>query len=356
MNILLISYGDYNYDGRLRELIKVFSNFGELHIISRGSIPLNKNHVLINSNYISFIKKAISKGKQINSLDVIVCDNRKSIIPGLKIWKAFHNAKLVLDCRELYLSKYCKSIISKIGCFFEKKAIKKADVIIAANKERAIFMKEYYNLKDFPLVFENYRSLNYSEGLDFEKLKKRFSENIKDGEFRIISTSGCDISRTNDVLVRNLKRIKKPCRLFLVGSSSIKDIKCINKICKKNGISNVDIIDQLNQDELKYLIRQCHLGIVNYHQKDLNNKYCASGKIFEFLYEDIPVVTTTNPPLFDFVKRYCVGECDDNYADAINVVFDNYEQYKRNVLIYTNKHGVSENRNKFVEALLHRIL
>ena len=36
----------------------------------------------------------------------------------------------------------------------------------------------------------------------------------------------------------------------------------------------------------------------------MNNKYCASGKIFEFLYEGIPVVTTTNITLKTVCDEY----------------------------------------------------
>ena len=36
--ILLISYGDYDFDGRLRELTKIFDNIGEVFGFSKGKI------------------------------------------------------------------------------------------------------------------------------------------------------------------------------------------------------------------------------------------------------------------------------------------------------------------------------
>ena len=36
--ILLISYGDYDFDGRLRELTKIFDSIGEVFSFSKGLI------------------------------------------------------------------------------------------------------------------------------------------------------------------------------------------------------------------------------------------------------------------------------------------------------------------------------
>ena len=49
MRILLISYDDYKFDGRLRELIKVAKELGEVTYITRasdGEQPREKGHIL----------------------------------------------------------------------------------------------------------------------------------------------------------------------------------------------------------------------------------------------------------------------------------------------------------------------
>ena len=48
MNILFISYDSYKYDGRLRELIKVAQELGEVTFITRdeGEEPINGQHIL----------------------------------------------------------------------------------------------------------------------------------------------------------------------------------------------------------------------------------------------------------------------------------------------------------------------
>ena len=351
MKILLISYGDFEYDGRLRELYKISKNLGEVFLISRGKEKIDTNHCILNCSYYSFVKKTVNFGNKIEGIDVLFLDNRKSIIPGLKLKKHFKEAKIVLDCRELYLSKDVKHLSGKIGCLIEKRGIKAADVIICASKERASFMKEYHNLKKEPLVFQNLRMLNYSSSKKEEISKAKFEKfNITD-EFRIVSTAGCDVSRLTDVLVKNLKKVTTNCKLFLVGNSSKKDKEKIKSICIEHRVNNVIVLDALNQDDLKALISICHIGVVSYHQLDINNKLCASGKIYEFLFEGLPVVTTSNPPLKNMCNDYSVGVFSDVFYDAINKIIDNFAFYKGNVAEFIDNQSICENNKKISNEL-----
>lgn len=351
MKILLISYGDYDYDGRLRELCKVFSNLGELYVITRGATPSCNNHILFNCNYLHFIKSAIEYGKSLKDIDIIVLDNRKAIIPGV-ILKTFLKPQLVIqDCRELYISRDIKHFAGKMGCVIEKIGIKQSDIIICANKFRANVMKQLYRLDRTPIVYENLRELCYSAPSAVQQKQEKFSQYIFDDEKRIISSSGCSVSRTNDILVSNIDKISHKCRLFLVGNNSESDREAIEKIIAQKKLNNVHILGQLDQDELKYLISVSHIGIVNYHQKDMNNKYCASGKVYEFIYEGVPVVTTTNPPLKQICDDFHIGEADDSYFNAINTVLDNYNIYRENAINFSKKYSVQENNEKLIQEL-----
>ena len=54
------------------------------------------------------------------------------------------------------------SLSGKIGCFFEKRMIERADIVICAGRERKEIMEKEYRLKSDIMVFENFRSLKYS--------------------------------------------------------------------------------------------------------------------------------------------------------------------------------------------------
>lgn len=350
--ILLISFGEYEYDGRLRNLICILESIGELYYITRGKTSRDDRHyVLEEDNYFKFINKTIKFAKKLDGIDVLFLDNRKATIPGLILNKVLKPKFLIQDCRELYEPKELDHIVGKIGCYFERKSIKKADIVIAANESRAKKMVEIYDLNKKPIVYENLRQLQYSNRDGVFNAQKDLYRYIKEDEFRIISTAGCDVSRLTDTLVKNMKHINYKYRLFLVGDSKIEDYHKIKDIIETNNIENVEIINRLDQDYLKYLISYSHIGIVSYHQKDLNNKYCASGKIYEFLYEGVPVVTTSNPPLKELCDEWGIGVVDNQFYKGINEIISNHEHYKSKVDKYIKTNDINFYNNKLKSVL-----
>lgn len=353
MKILFLSYGKFEYDGRQRELIRVCRQLGKTYYLTRTNpdfMPAEPEHICFKdtsrSAYFAFIRRAVRLFEELGNIDLVFVDNRKATIPALRIQRKHPSVRIVYDARELYLRAEMSSFSGRMGCIFEEKMYKKADVIIAANEYRAQRMQEEYALPKKPLVYENLRKLAYSPDVDMGQLAERFKGLLEGEEWRIVSTSGCSIQRTNDKLVEAMAQVHAPCRLFLVGGSTAQERESMESIIRANGLKRVHILGQLGQDELKYLIDQCHIGIVNYGQYDSNNIYCASGKLYEFLYEGKPVVTTTNPPLLDLCRRMGIGEASDSYADAIDKVTENYEGYCTRVRQVTETMHIEDNNDK----------
>lgn len=348
MRILFISYGDYNFDGRMRSLLEVFSRIGEVHAFTRGSVPFNENSKVSKSNYMRFIWEAVNFAKGCHRFEWLVLDNRKSTIPGLLISLIFRPGQIIQDCRELYLLRDTHSLVGKIGCIFEQFTARRSNIVICANQERAGIMQREFGLDKKPLVYENLRELKYETSKSRQLAQEKLDKFFKKDEIRIVGTCGCSIARTNDVLAKSLKHVHKKVHLFLVGDSRPEEKKVILKIADQDPVNKITIVEKLNQSELKYFISQCHIGIVNYGQYDTNNKYCASGKLYEFIYEGMPVVTTTNPPL----KRLCdeegIGIADDHYAEAINAILYNYDDFKNRVLEFSEVNTIEKNDEKII--------
>lgn len=348
MKILLISNGVFEYDGRLRELINISKLIGDTTYITRVDSLDDKqedNHLITMGDgmikYFGFVIKCIMVAIKIKKIDILFVDNRKPIIPALIIIFLKRPTFLIQDVRELYLINEVNSITSKMGCYFEKILIKKADILLCANKYRAQIMQKHYLLNKLPLVFENIRALEYSGKYTSHILENKFLNYFTRNTYKIISTSGCDVSRTTDKLVNAVAKLENEFDLFLVGSSSKKDELYIKKLIEEKGIKNVQIIGKLNSDELKYFISKCQIGIVNYSKKDTNNIYCASGKIYEFIFEGIPIVTTENLPLVELVESNKIGKCDDNYCNGILEVYNNYGYFQDCVLEFSKNLNVS---------------
>lgn len=355
MKILLISYDCFKYDGRVRELIKVAKELGETTYITRGEdgeLPQESSHILYSGgNYVDFIKFCCKWAKKLGKQDVIFIDNRKGIIPSyLAKWITRANY-VVQDCRELYDMKSAAGVSGIIGCVIEKIFTRHSDVVIAANAFRAKIMVKMFGLKKTPLNYENIRRLEYQNAEKRQKVEEECQEFFKEEKFRIISTAGCDLTRTTGKMVEAMKDLGDAFELLLIGDSEEEDEIIVRQKIRELELKNVKILPKMDQDHLKYFIENSQLGMVTYHQRDLNNKYCASGKIFEFLFEGKPVVTSTNPPLKEFCKKYQVGIAEDDYKTAISAISKDYKVWQEQVEQFISSVKVERNNHKLAEKI-----
>lgn len=372
MNIFLVSRNRYEYVGRFRELAAAFHEIGKLHLITVGSRSSQiENHRIYQEtkagstgffgriahgvDQIRFTRASLEYAREIGKIDVLVVYHQLSLVAGLFLKMRFRPRCLVVDCPELYLVERGNNLFGAFFNALERYFARRADVVICANEERADIMLQRLSLKDRPVVFENLRELSYVDKQDREAAAEKLSPYLHGGELRIISTNGCSVFRTDDVLVRNLNKVRGNVRLFLVGNGSEKDRNEIQRIIDEKGLKNVTILGRLSQSELKYLISQCHVGIVNYPQCDLNNFYCASGKLYEFVYEGLPVVTTTNPPLKRLCDTYGIGVADDAFWDGINQVLSDYDGYRARVAAFAQTHTAVNNNERFIREISDRI-
>lgn len=352
MRILFLSYSDYRFDGRLRELINISKQLGETISIVKVNNPKDKRGISISRKGIiaifSFVLKAIIYKKKYKP-NIIFVDNRMGCVPLLFI--RTKGIYIIQDVRELYIISEQKNLKSKIGCIVERIIMKRAAVIIAANKYRAQLMESEFRLKGRIVIYENIRKLEYTSETNIYELKKKYDYIFSDDRKIFISTSGVDIKRTNDLLVKSVKQYENEMILLMVGGGNCKDEKVIRTIIEKQNISNVYLVDKVPADELKYLVGQSDVGIVNYGAYDTNNRLCASGKIYEFLLEGKPVITTGNKPLKEICDLFNVGVAGVNYKDSIKTMLCNYENYLKNAREFAQKYKVEDNNERLLNSI-----
>lgn len=346
LKTLIISYSNYTYDGRLKELIATMKLCGTTTTIVSTDENITENQIIaikkMSNYYLSYlfftIKVILFYVKNRKEYDVILLDNITSSLPGIII-KAFAKKKFyVQDVRELYFPKDLPGLFGKILSILEGVLIKRSNIVIVANKQRANIMKEYYKIK-LPYVYDNIRLLGPIIKEDVSN-KDVLSEN---DVFKIISTGGVTISRGIMSILEAFKELPKNFELNIVGGSNDSDLAKVNKYLKENNLYNVKIIGTVKMDKLYNLVKESHVGIVNYHFDDLNNLYCASGKVYEYLGCSIPVVTTENPPLKDFCEEYKVGQANNNFKESLLFMYENYFYFKNNASEFAKNIDVFQN-------------
>lgn len=351
MNILLVSYGTLEYDGRLQELIHVTEQLGEVTLCCCAKEPTDGLFAVGSSmlsvktycRYLTYVLRRV-RGKK---FDMIVSDNLFAAPPVLLLRLLKRPRYLVQDVRELYFAEKVHGK-GKVFAIVERMLMKKASVVLCANAERADIMHREFGLKKKPLVFENIRFL--SGEYDQDELDKKY-EGVFRYPFNLVSTSGLFMERDTDKLIESMKNLDERFGLFFVGNSSDADVRRMKEIMAEHGIERVHLIGKVPMTELLYIVRRCQIGMVHYHKRNLNNQYCASGKIYEFLHEGLPIVTTENPPLKAFCDAHEVGIADDGFSDAVLTVAEHYDDYQQRVRAFADTVSV-EDYNREVANLI----
>lgn len=338
MRVLLLSYGVIQYDGRLLELIKLSNRLGETVVVCCSDGDCERpNYHFVNSFgrrylslrlYLSFLSKSFRVALFERRFDVLIVDNYFAAVAGLFV-RLFPSIKYTIyDARELYFPEQMPTRKGRALIRIESVMIRRADTVLCANRYRAQIMFEYFALRSMPLVFENVRMLD-GKGND-GPLVEKYSAVLGGGSY-VISTGGFSIARGVDRLVRAAKFLPVGWSLVIVGGGSENDIERVREIIKCEQLHNVVCIGRVPYAELKSIVRKCQIGIVHYHQDDLNNQYCASGKIWEYLGEGLPIVVTENIPLKDFCDEHGVGESDNFFYRGILKVISDIDGYREKV-------------------------
>lgn len=278
--------------------------------------------------------------------DIVLLDFMTAAVSGLIIKLLLKRKFIVQDVRELAFPKNFPKLFGKLLSIAEGKMIKKANVVIAANEHRAVIMKDYYKIKQ-PYNFENIRLLGPI--LDSTDDNNTI---VTSSKFKIISTGGPSISRGIMNILEKFILLPKNFELTIVGNAGEEEYLIVKKYLEDHQIENVKLLKSVDSETLYNLVKQSHVGIVHYHFDDINNQYCASGKLYEYLGCQLPLATTENPPLKDFCEKYKVGVANNDFSVSLSDIYNNYNYYKKNVKAFAANIDVNRNNIELADYIV----
>lgn len=369
--IVCVIYHDCNREARSMELVNCCRELGEVHYVSIAKPKMieditcyliDKKNPLALFQLIYTAKRVIKKIKP----DIVVLHDFDCsvLIPYIK--QHFPKTKIVYDSSELYIplhgeSKtkriksesyvlYLKQRLTAFRGKYEKKYLKDADFVIAANIERAQIMKKYFKLKQVPMVFDNIHKID--DVYDLNKCSEKFDYSFIEDGFNILFAGGISEERETYKYIEAVNSVNDlKCNLIIVGSASEMAKDRFDKLKLKLKMNNVHYLGLLTRAELRYCIKKSQASVVVFDKDSYNTIYCASGKCYESLFEGVPILASENPPLKRLCDEYGIGVSNDNFADGIVSLFNNYDDIKNNV----KKYMAGLNLSKRVKNLAENI-
>lgn len=218
----------------------------------------------------------------------------------------------------------------KLRVQMERYLMRRADLVVVNDPNRAMFFKTYYNLKQLPLVVRTALPRDFPFGqFDVEKRKKYL---IKSGisvnsEYAKVCLHIGPYShkRCSDTLLQSFNILPENYILLFTGyepgSSSYYILLDLIKKYSLNG--RVGILPRLSYSELFDLIAQVDVGFLLYPDDDLGNFYQTPGRLTEYIGSGVSVIASNFPSLEITIKRYNLGEvCNpyDSNSIAENII------------------------------------
>jgi len=337
--VVFILFGKIKYDGRVQKEINTLLKNGfhvEL-IVSKFEEDKYENYPFkiyslgqksskypiinfLNTFFLCFYSH--SHLKKIKP-DIVHCNDLNTLLAGYLFKRHNPNVRLIYDAHELYPESQKSDIRRIIWNLIEKRLLPLVDTIILPERNRAKYFRKKYKIKKEINVIPNYpKRQQVSRRINLiEKALPHTRNKIKVLYIGMLGVSRSirEIALAFKILPDNYclvfagivaKNNKKDFELF------INEYKLNNKIFYLGPVPNADVFK---------IIFSSDIGIVFYKNTNLNNYYCASNKLYEFIAAKKPVITNDYPGLLEVVKQNNLGICLEkvdisNIANAVQNV------------------------------------
>ena len=281
--------------------------------------------------YIFRLVKSIFSSRKIIVLNRRSCFFITILYPLILIRRLKSGLDLVYDMWEFYTFKEHTSVKSRVGTLFETFVVKRADNVIVCNKYRMRLVKLFYSVDNISVI-ENFRILPSCLDYIDDNIKEKFLY-LKDDASHFLITNGFSSER-NDQSLLDCFSGRKDVTLTFIGSSTQSDRLLLEALRHDFYFTNIHFVESVPYKVLAKVIALFDFGVVNYSVRNLNNKYCASGKIYEFLALGLPVITSNNPSLRSMVSKRACGLSTSDFKGSLPYFLSNHTLYKENLSKY----------------------
>ena len=369
MKILAAVFNEIDYDGRVERAATALSELGDVVVVSPSS-----GHAYHNGR---FRNLRIHVGAR----------RRPKLLCHLRFWSAFwwhtlrirpdvvhaHDffmafpgwlaaklvrAAFVYDAHELIIpdADLDSSRRDAFWYYLEAWAVHRADVVIAANRQRALLMSRHYGLPSIPLVVRNVPpspQATLSEG-DVTTRLPFLTRSPEDAV--LVAYQGVLNFQQLAVWVESLTHLPDAFRLLLIGAGAGKSE--LQDLVARRGLQDrVHFAGRVLRAHLNDILSCCHIGIVSYPFRGLNSLHCASNKLFEYAQAGLVIVGTSQPSISRELERHRIGplvnegDGPERIAEVLREAADDRERYRRGLASFLSAHRWEDEAGKLIDVV-----
>ena len=339
-DLSVIYAGDHAAVGRAQMMTSALPS--KINIVSKSTSPN-----IIMFGYRALLAICCSKKLLILS--------RKSALVFLLCYPIFcwwHRAArphIIYDMWEFYTLKEHKKLTSRLGTLVEIFVLKRVNKVIVCNAHRKTLIRRYYGIENADVI-ENIRALPYEEISDVN-LKEKYLSHISWSAVNFVITNGFSSERGDTNLIEAFAN-QYNYSLTFIGRSTAADEVLLEELISKKGLSNIYKVNTIPYAILAGVVKFFDFGVVNYSLRNLNNKYCASGKVYEFMFLGLPVLTSSNPSLKQVTDHYHCGESTNELSTGISRLVTNCTKHQSALRNIELDQLLTSHRDHIVDVIL----
>lgn len=343
--ILMYVYGDITTDARVNRAADALAKDYDVTVLSTqsGKIVKDKmfNNILIDNKhtgvrgYLENVRKALNIIKK-NKPDIFYAHDYYSALLVFLLQDRRYCKKIIYDAHELIIpEKGIKDYKMKFFHFFEKRIIKKVNLVICASEERSNIMQKYYRLTNKPSVIENISQLEIVENDFNRKILDHLADFFKDSSPTIVYAGAVTKGRRIIELFDAIGNLAPMFKLLIIGNGDALD----NLKMKAKEYPNVHIAftGAVPYTCLGLLLSKCDLGFIYYPTDTLNNINCASNKIYEYASVQLPMISNENVTVKKIIETNRIGLASNDFCKAIRQIAPKIIEYKKNCEIFNKQ-------------------
>ncbi len=239
---------------------------------------------------------------------------------------------------EYYLGR---SIISRRFYESERFVLELSSKLIVPNAERMEFLINNEILRDYQQIGVVHNFPRIADVLPQSQTVPPSFPHNSEQEYIVFSGS-VENNRFPLELFDAVERIygERGVKLIVAGPVS-KNIskQFFSAIREKDGIVYAGVLER---EELYEMERGALFGLAFYLGSNANHLYCAPQKIFEYILENLPIMSSRNKPLQSLIYHNGLGCCvnpnkPESLYKGITEILSNHREYKKNVELWKSK-------------------
>ncbi len=320
--VVMLLIGNINTDGRVQKEIATLKSRGFSVTLIQWSFTgakadrerlgieiIDYPHLLVKSAAINFLRQITFNFfalRHLKSLkpDIVQCNDLNTVIAGALFRR---RARVIYDAHELFPESQ-EGPRKFIWSWLEKIVVPACHAYIQPEKNRRAYFAKKFRIPEARIALvENFPTGKYAFS-GRNRLRERLD--IPAEKTIVLYTGVLGQGREIENMIEAMRLLDQRFILVLLGPTFKGYDATLAALVSRLGLAErVKFHPAIPNAEMMDHIRSGDIGLVFYKNTNLNNYWCASNKLYEFIYCGKPVITNDYPGLKEVVEKNRLGAC-----------------------------------------------